>query len=277
MTKAVDDLKVAAVCMNAEPGEIETNLDRIRMFVDKASSEGADIICFPELCVTGYTLKAPNDVYKSFPYRKVMERLTHMAKEAGLALISGLIDISAGIQPSIAQVVIGPEGLIGVYKKTHLSYPEKDIYEAGQENRAFSYGNTTFGIQICYETHFPEISTTMALMGAELLFIPHASPRGDPEEKLTSWMRTLPARAFDNGLFVVACNQVGETGEGFSFPGVAVILGPDGRILAKYIGWEEGVVFAELKAEMLKEIREHRMKYFLNNRRPELYKKIVEP
>ena len=274
----MDDLKIAAVCMNAEPGEIETNLDRIWMFVTKASSEGADIICFPELCVTGYTLKDPNDVYKSFSHHKVMERLTHMAQEAGLVLIAGLIDISAaGIRPSIAQAVIGPEGLIGVYKKTHLSHPEKDIYQAGQENKIFSYGNTTFGIQICYETHFPEISTTMALMGAELLFIPHASPRGDPKEKLASWMRTLPARAFDNGLFVVACNQVGETEEGFSFPGVAVILGPDGRIIAKYIGWEEGVVFAELKPEMLKEIRGHKMKYFLNSRRPELYEKIVEP
>ncbi|MDY6880956.1 MAG: nitrilase-related carbon-nitrogen hydrolase [Thermodesulfobacteriota bacterium] len=271
----MDDLKIAAVCMNAEPGHIETNLNAIQGFLSKAVSEGAQIICFPELSVTGYTLKAPRDVYRSIPYERVMERLTHMAEEAGAVFLVGLIDISRPSRPSISQAVFGPKGLIGVYQKTHLSYPEENLYEPGQDNRVFSHGSTTFGIQICYETHFPEISTTLALMGAELLFIPYASPRGDPEEKLKSWMRVLPARAFDNGVFIVACNQTGETEEGLSFPGVAVVLGPDGQVLEKYVGWDEGMVLAELRAEMLIDIRENKMKYFLDKRRPELYGNIV--
>jgi len=71
----------------------------------------------------------------------------------------------------------------------------------------------------------------------------------------------------------VACNQVGKSGEGLSFPGVAVVLRPDGRVLAKYVGGDDYILFAELEVEMLRDVREHRMRYFLRERRPELYKK----
>ncbi len=114
----------------------------------------------------------------------------------------------------------------------------------------------------------------MALMGAHLLLIPHASPRGNPEGKLQSWLRHLKARAFDNSVFVVACNQVGKSGDGLSFPGVAVVLGPDGHVMASYTGEEEHVLFVELEADRLHNIRSHRMKYFLPRRRPELYGKV---
>ena len=92
---------------------------------------------------------------------------------------------------------------------------------------------------------------------------------------MKSWLRHLPGRAFDNGVFVVACNQVGKTGEGFVFPGVILALDPQGRILESYTGNEETMVFVELKAEVLQETRSHRMKYFLPHRRRELYADIV--
>ncbi|MCJ7775963.1 MAG: nitrilase, partial [Desulfobulbaceae bacterium] len=94
--------------------------------------------------------------------------------------------------------------------------------------------------------------------------------------KFQSWMRHLPARAFDNGVFIVACNQVGSNSDGFLFPGVALVLGPDGQTLAKYTGREERILFADLKADYLQDVRLHRMKYFIPQRRPGLYKNIVE-
>jgi predicted amidohydrolase len=272
----MDDLKVAAVCMNAVPGEVERNLDTIEAFVSEASAKGADIVCFPELSVTGYVLKRPREVYKSLDPHVTTERLVRMAQDAGLVLIAGLIEISGDGKPFITQVVAGPDGVRGSYRKTHLSPAEKHVYEAGQEIKVFSSGSTTFGIQLCYEAHFPEISTVMSLMGTEVLFACHASPRGTPEEKLQSWLRHLPSRAFDNGVFVVACNQVGKTGEGLSFPGVVLVLGPDGHVLDAHAGNDETILFAELKAEVLENVRQHRMKYFLPQRRPRLYKKIVE-
>jgi len=272
----MDDLKVAAVCMNAEPGKVEKNLDRIRSLTLEASKEGADVVCFPELSVTGYTLKNAGNIYEQLDSDAVIDRLLVIAKDARLLLLAGLIEHSSQEGPFITQLVAGPDGLIGLYRKSHLSSNEKDIYRPGKEIEVYSYRDTLFGIQLCYEAHFPEISTVMALMGADIIFIPHASPRGDAEGKLNSWLRHLTARAFDNGVFVVACNQVGNTDEGFFFPGAAVIVGPDGQVLAKYTGGEEKILYVELDSRMLSDVRNHRMKYFLPSRRPELYGKIVK-
>jgi predicted amidohydrolase len=268
----MDNMKIAAVCMRAVTGEIEKNFYRMQSFVSEASKAGADIVCFPELCVTGYVLTRPLDAYGGLDSKKAIERLVLMAREADLILIAGLIEIGGDEKPYISQVITGPKGLIGIYRKTHLSPAEKDVYGAGQEIKVFSHESTVFGVQLCYEAHFPEISTGMALMGADIVFIPHASPRGEPDEKFKSWLRHLPARAFDNGVFVVVCNQVGESGTGLSFPGVAVVFGPDGQVVAKYAGEDEKVLFTVLKAEILHKVRQHRMKYFLSRRRPELYK-----
>jgi predicted amidohydrolase len=273
----MDNLKVAAVCMNVRPRRVEENLDRIHSFVLEASGEGADVICFPELCVTGYTLKNPGDIYDHGPDSdQAIARLVRMSKETGLIILAGLTEDSGQGHPFISHVIAGPDGLIGIYRKTHLSPHEKNIYSAGEKIEIYPYKKTIFGVQLCYEAHFPEISTVMAIMGADIIFLPHASPRGDARGKLNSWLRHLTARAFDNGVFVVACNQVGDTEEGLSFPGIAVVLGPDGQVLAKQAGDKETILYASLEARMLEDIRKHRMKYFIPRRRPELYGKIIQ-
>ncbi len=268
----MNDLRIAAVCMNSAIGKVEENLARIQHFVQEAAEDGTDIICFPELSVTGYTLKNVGNIYKGLDSDKAIDLLVGLAKESEIILIAGLIENSREKKPSITQVVAGPEGLIGLYRKSHLSPHEKDIYQAGESIEVYSYGKISFGVQLCYEAHFPEISTIMALKGADIVFIPHASPRGDAEDKLTSWLRHLTARAFDNGIFIVACNQVGNTDEGFFFPGVAVVVGPDGQVQIEHTGEEEAILYAVLDGGMLKDVRQHRMKYFLPQRRPELYR-----
>ena len=272
----MDDIRIAAVCMHAPLGEVDKNLDRIGFLVNEAAGNGASIVCLPELSVTGYTLNRPADVFKGPAADKIMDRLVELARETHLVVIAGFIEVLDAKKPYITQVIAGPEGLIGLYRKTHLSPAEKDGYQAGQDIEVYNFGNTTFGIALCYETHFPEISAVLALMGADILFFPHASPWGDPKRKFQSWMRHLPARAFDNGVFIVACNQVGRNKDAFLFPGVALVLGPDGQILTQYTGGEEKIVFADLKSDYLQDVRQHRMKYFIPHRRPDLYKKIAE-
>jgi N-carbamoylputrescine amidase len=269
------NLKIAAVCMNSQVGEIERNLDRTEAFVSRASNSGAHIICFPELSITGYVLKDPARVYSDALPGQIVERVARMAREKGLIIIAGLIEMTDGERPYISQVVAGPEGLLGFYRKTHLSPKEKETYQAGEEIHVFRYGETVFGIQLCYEVHFPEISTLMALKGAEIIFMPHASPRGKPGEKLQSWLRHLPGRAFDNAFYVVACNQVGKTGQGFNFPGVVVALSPAGKVMAKYVGTHEEMLLVDFQRDQLEEIRKHRMAYFIPNRRPELYSELI--
>jgi predicted amidohydrolase len=111
----------------------------------------------------------------------------------------------------------------------------------------------------------------MALKGADVIFIPHASPKGTPQKKYRSWMRHLAARAFDNSLFVVACNQTGDNEKGLCFPGISVIIGPSGNVIEKNLSHTESLTVINLKSEALNRIKDHRMRYFLPNRRPELY------
>jgi N-carbamoylputrescine amidase len=270
----ISDLKIAVVCMNSPLGEIEKNLERMETFVQEARTSGADLICFPELSITGYRLENPAHIYDGMQPEKVLERVKDMARRHGLVLLAGMVEPSDGAKPYISQVVAGPDGLLGVYRKTHLSPNEKATYQAGQKIEVFSLKGTHFGVQLCYESHFPEISTVMALKGAEILIIPHASPRGTPAEKAESWLRHLPSRAFDNGLYIVAYNQVGDNRNGFLFPGVAIALNPSGRVMNCYRGYEEQTMVVHLTKGELEETRNHRMKYFLPNRRPELYDEI---
>ena len=271
------DLKIAVVCMNSDTGEIQKNLDRTELFVSKASEMGVDLICFPELSITGYTLHNPIKVYGDLWPDEIIERVVGMAQEKELIILAGIVEISDGEKPYISQIVAGPEGFVGLHRKTHLSPQEKEEYQAGEKIDVFCQKDIIFGIQLCYEAHFPEMSTVMALKGAHIIFMPHASPRGTPEEKAQSWLRHLPSRAFDNALFVVACNQVGKTREGYTFPGVAVVLNPAGWIMARYEDSQEELIVADLKGDILEEIREHKLGYFIPNRRPELYKKLTTP
>jgi N-carbamoylputrescine amidase len=232
------------------------------------------MICFPELSISGYSLKQSSQIYSASLFNEIMDKMSGLSHEYNIIILAGMIE---GTEKGtyISHIVSGPLGIIGVYRKSHLSPQEKQIYKAGDKIDVFYFDDLVFGIQLCYEAHFPEISTIMAIKGVDVIFMPHASPRGDPEQKTQSWLRHLTARAFDNGTYILACNQTGQTNEGFSFPGVAVIIHPSGNVLESYAGEEEKMIIAELKGEDLEEIKKHRMKYFLPHRRPELYRDII--
>ena len=267
----MNNLKIAAVCMHSVPLEIEKNLSRIEYLTREAGDKGADVICLPELCVTGYTLKSPGAIYSRSSSEDIISRLRDLAAVYDMIVLAGMIEISDSAKPFISQVIAGPKGLLGIYRKSHLSPPEKEVYRAGQDLDIFSHDNISVGVQLCYEAHFPEISTIMALKGADIIFIPHASPRGTPQEKIQSWLRHLTGRAFDNALFIIACNQAGESENGLIFPGVIIAIDPAGRVISRYDEGTEKMLLVDLDMDELKDIRKHRMRYFLPNRRPELY------
>ena len=81
----------------------------------------------------------------------------------------------------------------------------------------------------------------------------------------------MTARAFDNGVFIVACNQTGENQKGLDFPGLAIAIGPSGKILKNKTAEGEGLLTVNLRSKDLSNVRGHKMRYFLPNRRPELY------
>lgn len=272
----IKDLRLAVVCMQSDFGRIEKNIVRMESFAQEAAAEGVGMICFPELSVTGYTIKENPQLYAEPVPGPISDRIVKIAEENRLLIMAGMLERGSGDKPYISQIVAGPYGIIGTYQKSHLSPKEKEIYQPGQTIKTFTYDHSNFGIQLCYETHFPELSTIMALQGAEIIFFLYASPHGKPEEKRDSWLRDLPARAFDNGLFIVACNQVGGNGTGLIFPGVIMILNPMGKILHQYTGTKEKMIIAELKGSDLAKIRTDRMRYFIKYRRPELYRAISQ-
>jgi N-carbamoylputrescine amidase len=239
--------------------------------IRQAKRQGANLICFPELNITGYSTRAAiADSAEPVP-GSASRRLQQMAREFQMVILAGMAEKDESGQIFASHLVVTPQALAGVYRKVHIAPPELGIFSAGSAIPVFEIQGVKMGIQLCYDVHFPELSTRMAVDGADIIFMPHASPRGTPAEKLTSWLRHLTARAFDNGLYIVACNQNGDNRQGLQFPGVAVVIDPAGEITQKNISGEDGIMIADLKADKLKAVRSHRMRYFLPHRRPEIY------
>jgi len=265
------DIRIAAAIFNSIVNQPQDNLDRMMPLIKVAKEQDANLICFPELNVTGYSTRtAIEDCAEPVP-GPISRRLQQMAREFQIVILAGVAEKDKSRRIFASHLVVTPQKIAGIYRKLHIAPPELGIFTAGKAIPLFKTEGVNLGIQLCYDAHFPELSTRMAVDGADIIFMPHASPRGTPPQKLDSWMRHLTARAFDNGVFIVACNQVGENQKGLDFPGIALVIGPSGDVLKKNISGNEAMIVADLKADVLAAVRSHRMRYFLPNRRPELY------
>ncbi len=266
----MNSVRIAAVIFNSPRGKGCANLARMEPWAEAARRAGAAIVCFPELNITGYGVDgAMPTVAEPIP-GAVTEELGAMARRQGIVILAGLAEKASGGRIFASHLSVTPQGGQGVYRKLHIAPPEAGVFTAGGRIGLFEAAGIRFGLQLCYDAHFPDLSTRMALEGAEVIFMPHASPRGTPDEKLSSWMRHLPARAFDNGVFVVACNQGGGNGAGLTFPGAALAIGPDGRVLSRHTSNGEAMMLADLNGEEIEAVRRHPMRYFLTRRRPDL-------
>jgi len=270
-----NDVVVAAVNMRCVVGDKPGNLSRIEHFAERASREGADLICFPEMSICGYVWDQRAAEYAEPIPGPSTEAVVRMARRHGVAIIAGLVERDARNRLFISQFVVTPEGVAGVYRKVHLGPSEVPLFQPGDQINVHRYQSWTFGLQLCFDAHFPELSATQALQGAGILFVPHASPREMPAEKRERFLRYLPARAYDNSCYVVVCNQAGRRENDESFAGVALILDPKGRVVAESAGWEDQMISTRLRVEEVERVRQSRMGYFLPHRRPDLYSGVV--
>ncbi|PIP36786.1 MAG: nitrilase [Desulfobacterales bacterium CG07_land_8_20_14_0_80_52_14] len=266
------DIRIAAVVCRSPVNQVFKTLRRMAVWVDKARDEGVDILCFPEMNVTGYSIqKEIRKVAEVIP-GPITETLMELAAGKDMVLLAGMAENGKKGRIYSSHVVVRRDGEVGVYRKIHIAPPEEGFFSRGNRIPLFEAHGVNFGIQLCYDAHFPELSTAMAVKGADVVFFPHASPRGTSKDKYRSWMRHLPARAFDNGVYVVACNPVGGNGEGLDYPGLALAIGPDGCVMAKRLGKREGLLVVDLKKSALDAVRSHRMRYFLPHRRTTLFR-----
>jgi len=266
------NLRLALVVANCPVAAIEKNLESVIRWSEEAARQGAQVICFPELNVTGYG--SGKDLAQSalpVPGPET-EKLVAIARATSLVILAGLAEMDRKGRVFASHLVATPQGLEGIYRKLHIAPPEQALFTPGNQVTLHTIREVTFGMQLCYDAHFPELSTRMALDGCDLIIVPHASPRGTAKKKLASWMRHLAARAFDNGVFIAACNQIGDNGNGLKFPGVAVAIGPDGHLMKEYTQNREGLLLVDLQPSSLHSVRQHRMRYFLPHRRPDIYR-----
>jgi predicted amidohydrolase len=269
----INDLRIAAVVCRCPVGQVKHNLERTRYWTLQAKKQAAALVCFPEMNLTGYSNRDEIKTQAISADGREIDTLLHLAADLQIVLLVGFAEKADEGAIYASHMVITPQGRTTLYRKIHLAPPETDHFRPGETLPIFHWSGVRFGIQLCYDAHFPELSTIMAEAHADAIFIPHASPRGQAAAKHQSWMRHLPARAFDNGLFVVACNQTGDNQNGLVFPGNSVVFSPSGEIISTRLSGKSGILVADLKADQIRHVRSHRMRYFLPNRRPELYRR----
>jgi len=259
------------VVQNCAAGNYEKNLISTREFIGIALEKGARFIVFPEMNLTGYVANENIHSIARPITEDIVTVFKSLAQESKSTILVGLAEKTPDNRIYASHFVFNPDGSFDVYRKIHISPFEKNFFSAGNKIAIFNSNGLIFGVQLCYDAHFPELSLAMALKQADIIFIPHASPRGSSQEKYDSWVRHLRARAFDNGLYIAALNQTGDNGKGLSFPGICLLIGPDGHVIYKSIDNTEGVHIITIEKTILNTVRSHPMRYFLPSRRTDLF------
>jgi predicted amidohydrolase len=265
--------------MSSLPASIETNSATIRERALEAASLGAQLVVFPECALTGYALTTQeiDRIAEPIPGPSTTE-LQRICQQTGITLLVGGIerDPVNGFFNSAA--LIGPEGLICKYRKTHLPYLGADRYLAAGD-RLLEPIDTHLGVigmLICYDFRFPEPIRILALKGAQIVLLPTAWPAS-----ATLYPEFMArTRAAENRVFVLAANHVGKERE-LEFLGRSLIAAPDGTILAEASANEEEIMLVEVDPTMSdrKRLVDHPGEYELDlfqDRRPELYRGISE-
>jgi predicted amidohydrolase len=269
----VNDVRVAAAQIASSVGDIEANLAKHRDLTSRASKAHAHIVCFPELSLCGYPLDGdlPHDLARPLD-GDLVQAVAALADEYGVVVLAGMLESASSGVLYNTQLIASPGGRLERYRKTHVPTSEIGRFRPGSELPVFRLEHAVVGVQICYDNHFPEATTVQALAGAEIVFMPHASTGSETrEDKRARWLRYIPARAYDNGVFVVVVNQADpERG----FPGITMAFDPWGAILGEASPNEDDLLVVDLRGETLVERRAVAETFFLHFRRPELYRAV---
>ena len=300
-------IRVASVQIESTAGDKRANLAKIEDFVQRAAATGAEIVVFPECCITGYwflrnlsreQLQAVAEPVFAGPSSQALMRL---ARQYRMMIGAGLVE-SDGEQMYNAYVVAMPHGEFRRHRKIH-SFVNEHLSCGSQ----FTVFDTPLGCRVavltCYDNNIGENVRIVALQGAEILLAPHQtggcktpSPgcmglidrwlwdnrQRNPEAieaefkgpKGRQWLMTwLPSRAHDNGLFLIFSNGVGMDDNEVR-TGNAMILDPYGRILAETWKANDDMVVADLDPALRANCTGLR---WIKSRRPDLYGPLTVP
>lgn len=223
------EVTIAIVQYSPKLAEPEENLVKMSEFVSRiASQQKVDLIVFPELATSGYELGVKStEVAQRIP-GPTINLMSQRASEYGVYIAFGMVS-KEKVESIIfnSAVLIGPDGeLVGSYDKMHLRGEERMAFREGYKLPVFeteTIGNV--GLLLGWDLAFPETARCLAVDGAELIIAMTNWEKAHMEE----YRSYVKARAFENSVYMVAANRVGEDVT-LSFGGESMIVGPRGKV-----------------------------------------------
>lgn len=245
------------------------NFEYISNYTINAKEAGCSCVCFPECSLTGYFPEKSMELSIS-PDDPIIAELSSLAKHMEIDILVGFME-AGKTSYYVTHGIFRPNGSTDFYRKSHLGKKEQLYFSEGQELPVFSLTcNLQIGFQLCVETHFPDITQTLALRGAEVIFSPHAVPRisGNREH---IWNKYIPARSYDNRIYMICCNQWDEK----RFGGGCLVTDPRGEIVSYTYKDNATLLTANIDRELIIRYRTEGDKrsthYYPSKRRSELY------
>ena len=270
-------MRVAVAQMEPRLAETERNLDAALERLEEAVAAGAQLLVLPECAIPGYMFDSAEE---ALPYAEEIPGPTTEAFERecarlGVHAITGLLERDGDTLYNAA-ILVGPDGLIGSYRKTHLPFLGVDRFVTpGEEFKVFDTALGRIGLIICYDLRFPEVTRTLALQGADMVALPTNFPMA---AKLQCDV-IAPARAAENRVYLLVANRVGKERWG-EFCGWSQIVDPYGTRLAEAGESEEALLVADVELEKARDkdyvVPGEYELYLFGHRRPELYGALVE-
>ena len=272
-------IKGAVVQMDPKLGKNETNLRRIVELHREAAANDAQLIVFPECATSGYgfaDLEAAWTAAEPVP-GPTTHALQAVCAETNTYVVVGLLERETEEIVYNTAVLVGPQGMVGQYRKAHLPLLGVDRFVTPGDTpfRVWDTPLGRVGMLICYDLRFPEAMRAVALNGADVVVLPTNWPDGSQNapEFVT---RT---RALENRIFLLACNRCGEE-SGFWFFGHSQITNPRGDVLAE-AGDDEEICYAKIDPA---EARQKRIVLrpdefeldTVGDRRPDLYERLTK-
>jgi len=270
-------MQVAVAQIDPQIGEKDRNLATCVARMEEAVAAGAKLLVLPECAIPGYMFGSGEE---ALPFAEEIpgpstETLERECARLDLYVVCGLLERDGdGLRN--AAVLVGPDGLIGTYRKTHLPFLGVDRFVTpGDTLPVFETPLGRIGIEICYDLRFPEVTRTLALKGADMVAHPTNFPMA---AKIQTELITV-ARAAENRIYLLTANRVGKERSG-EFCGWSQIVDPFGKRLAEAGEREETLLVGEVDVEKARDkdyvIPGEYELYLFGHRRPELYGALVE-
>jgi NAD+ synthase (glutamine-hydrolysing) len=250
------NLRVGLAQINVTVGDLKGNVAKLLDSVERARSQGVDLIAFPELAITGYP---PEDLLLRPQFvRDNLDALDIVVKgSAGITLVVGFVDAEEDIYNAAA--VIHDGRLVDVYRKQYLPnygvFDEDRYFAAGSACSVYEVAGVDVGVNICEDIWYPDgPAQAQAYAGAQVILNISSSPFQAGKRLFRE--RMLSTRASDGGVMLCYLNLVGGQDE-LVFDGNSMVFDPEGKVLARARSFEEDLLVCDLSLDKVMQSRLH--------------------